>query len=99
MPSHDNIIIMVLGSSSSFTTSVDTSTLGMDHTPSNPPVSSSVKHVDTMVSNVLQENIIEIHEELEKLQNEISTKPISATTISTIDNIHHMIEIEGVDLM
>jgi hypothetical protein len=53
-----------------------------------------------MVSNVPHENIIEIHQDLEKLQNQIITTPISTTYISTIDNIHHMIESEeGVELM
>jgi hypothetical protein len=100
IPSHDNTIIVNLGLFSSFTTSVDTITLGVDPTPSNPPPSSNVMHVDTMVSSAPKEDIIEIHEELKNLHNQMSIELISTTAISTLENKHCMIEREEIfDLM
>jgi hypothetical protein len=61
-----------LGLSNSPTSSVETCTLGMDHTFSTSLPLSSVPHVEKMVANIMQENIVKIHEDLEKLQNQLS---------------------------
>lgn len=100
MSSHDSTIVMDLGLSRSFTPSIDTSALGVNHTFDNSLPSSSLKNFETMVANILQDDIIQINEDLENLQNQLSTKNISTTAIPTIDNIHRMIESEeGVELV
>lgn len=99
MSSHNSTIVVDPQLSSYFTPSIDNSSLGMDHTLNNSFPSSSVMHVEIMFSSVPQEKIIQIHEELANLQNQISTENISTTAILTIYNIHLMIETEGVDKM
>jgi hypothetical protein len=56
-----------LGLSNSLTSSVETCTLGMDHTFSTTLPSSSVSHVETMVSIIFQDNIVKIHEDISSL--------------------------------
>jgi hypothetical protein len=62
MPSNDSTLVMDLGLSSSFTHSVDTISLGMDHTIENSLPSSSMTSIETMVAIVPQKNVIQIHE-------------------------------------
>jgi hypothetical protein len=64
MSSYDKVIILDLGLSSSPTPSVETSTLGMDNT-TNIPLSRMEVNV---FSRIPQENIIQIHKGLAKLQ-------------------------------
>lgn len=60
---------MDFGLSNSFMFSVETSTLGMDHTFSTSFPSIIVTNIETMVADILQENTIQIYEDLEKLKN------------------------------
>lgn len=91
MSSCDSIIILDLRLSSYFNPSIDTSTLGVNHIFGNSLPSTSMKNIETITTSILQDGIIQIHEELEKLQNQLSTKNILTTTIPTIDNIHEII--------
>jgi hypothetical protein len=79
---------------SSPTSSVETSTLGMDLTFSTYFPSSSVSNVEKFISHMPQEDIIKIHEELENLQNQLSDEEISNNAIPIIDSIHPMLEDE-----
>lgn len=67
MSSRNSTIIVDIGSSNSFTTSVDTSPLGMHHTL-NSLLSSNVTRAERMVASIPQENIIQIHEDLANLK-------------------------------
>jgi hypothetical protein len=52
----------------------------------------SVKYVETMVINFLQENIRNIDEDLEKLQKFVFSKNFVGTTIPEIDTIRRILE-------
>jgi hypothetical protein len=83
-----------LGLSSYPTSSVETSTLGMDRTISTSLPLISEMQVDK-IANIPQKNLIQIHEDLENLQHQVILENISTTTIPTIESIHHMLEREG----
>jgi hypothetical protein len=85
---------MDLGLSNSPTSSVETSTLGMDHAFSTSFPLSSMSHVEIIFFYIPQDNIIKIHEDLANLQNQLIDKDMSNLTIPLIYNIHHMLKDE-----
>jgi hypothetical protein len=92
IPCHDQTLIVDLGLSSSPTSSIENGTLGMDLTFSTFMPSSSVTNFEKMIVDMLQEDVINIDEDLQNLQNQLSDEEISNTTILIIHNIHCILE-------
>lgn len=83
---------MDLGLSNSPSSIFETSTIGMDHNFRISFPSSSVSHVETLVLDILQDNIVKMHEDLIDLKNHLIGEETSNLSISLIDNIHHRLE-------
>jgi hypothetical protein len=92
MPSHELKLIVNLGLHNSPTCSVDTSALAMDHTFIIDLPLSSMSHVETMVVDIPQDNIVKIHEDLANQKNQLSDEDMSKPDIPIIENLHHMIQ-------
>jgi hypothetical protein len=64
----------------------------MDYTFSTSLPSSSASHVETMTDDILQDNIVKIHEDLANVKTPLGDEDMSYLVVPIIDSLHCMIE-------